>query len=292
MTPTARREAVGYLRETYAVSERRACRLIGAQRTAIRYRRRTRADEARIRERLRDLAAQRPRWGYRRLHVLLRRDLGEEGAGGASGTINRKRVYRLYRLEGLALRRQKRKRVARPPRVAVTTAGQRGEVWAMDFMQDVLADGRRFRTLNILDTVTRECLAIEVDTSLPGQRMVRVLDQLIACHGVPKRITLDNGPEFAGHLLDAWAYEHGVVLDFIDPGKPMQNGYVESFNGKFRDECLNVHWFGSLPQARRIIEDWKQTYNSERPHSALGDQAPAAYARAKWPGAVSHFPRT
>ncbi len=215
----------------------------------MRYQRRTRSDEAGVRKRLRTLAAERPRWGYRRLHVLLRRELGR---------INRQRVQRLYRLEGLAIRRRKRKRVARTPRGLRPTTWQRGEAWAVDCMHDVLADGRRFRTLNVLDTVTRECLAIEVDTSLPGQRVVRLLEQLTRWHGAPKPITLDNGPECTGQAVDAWAYDHGVALDFIDPGKPMQNGYLERFNGTFRDECLNVHWFRSVADARQIITAWKE----------------------------------
>ena len=215
------------------MSERRACRVIDAQRTTMRYRRRTKGDEAAVRERLHALAGEHPRWGYRRLHVLLKREVG---------TLNRKRVQRLYRLEGLAVRRRKRKRAARGPRGATAQVWQRGEAWAMDFMQDTLANGRRFRTLNVLDTVTRECLRIEVDTSLPGTRVVRALDQLVERHGTPKQITLDNGPEFTGQVLDAWAYAHGVQLDFIDPGKPMQNGHLESFNGKFRDEwsCVGL----------------------------------------------------
>ena len=147
-------------------------------------------------------------------------------------------------------------------------------------MQDVLIDGRRFRTLNILDLVTRECLAIEVDTSLPGQRVTRVLDQLVSWQGAPKQITVDNGPEFAGQVLDAWAYAHGVTLDFIEPGKPTQNAHIESFNGRFRDECLDLHWFGSLAHARTIIQSWKEDYNTQRPHSALQQQAPAVYARS------------
>lgn len=252
------------------MSQRRACRLVGAHRRTMRYQRRTRHDEPAVRERLRTLAAERPRWGYRRLHVLLQRELG-------AGTINRKRVQRLYRLEGLAIRRRKRKHVARSPRGMGTPIWRPGEAWAVDFMQDVFADGRRFRTLNVLDIVTRECLAIEVDTSLPGKRVVRLLDQLVLWHGTPKQITLDNGPEFTGHVLDVWAYEHGVTLDFIEPGKPMQNGYLESFNGKFRDECLNVHWFRSLAEARQIIEDWRESYNTERPHSALGGRTPTQH---------------
>jgi putative transposase len=255
------------------MSERRACRVIGAHRRTMRYRHKTRADEPQLRERLRTLAAQKPRWGYRRLHVLLKREVG---------TINRKRVQRLYRLEGLAVRRRKRKRVARAPRGVTTQAWERGEAWAMDFMHDVLTDGRRFRTLSVLDIATRECLAIEVDTSLPGRRVVRLLDHLAAWHGTPKRITMDNGPEFASQVLDQWAYAHGVALDFIDPGKPMQNGYLESFNGKLRDECLNMHWFASLREARRIIDAWKEGYNTERPHSALGERTPVEYAHERW----------
>lgn len=247
----------------------------------MRYRRRSKEDEQRIRERLGRLAAEYPRWGYRRLHLLLRR----EGLA-----INRKRVYRLYRLDGLAVRRQKRKRAARLARGVQPPLGQRGEAWAMDFMRDTLASGRCFRTLNVLDTVTRECLAIEVDTSLPGQRVVRVLDRLVEWHGRPKRITVDNGPEFTGQALDAWAYEHGVVLDFIEPGKPMQNAHMESFNGRFRDECLNQHWFVTLDDARRIIGGWEEAYNTTRPHSALGNQPPAAYARTGWPAGISQNP--
>ena len=150
-------------------------------------------------------------------------------------------------------------------------------------MQDVLIDGRRFRTLNIMDLVTRECLAIEVDTSLPCQRVTRILDQLVAWHGAPKQITVDNGPEFAGQVLDAWAYTHGVTLDCIKPGKPTQNAHIESFNGRFRDECLNLHWFGGLAHARTIIpiiHAWKEDYNTQRPHSALQQQAPAVYAQS------------
>jgi putative transposase len=237
----------------------------------IRYRRRVKSDEAPIRERLRVLAGERPRWGYRRLHVLLKREVG---------VMNHKRVYRLYRAEGVLMRRRKRKRVAVPARTVQERTWKRGEAWSMDFMQDVLVDGRRFRTLNILDLVTRECLAIEVDTSLPGQRVTRVLDQLVATYGAPKQITVDNGPEFAGRVLDAWAYAHSVALDFIEPGKPTQNAHIESFNGRFRDECLDLHWFGSLTHARVIIHAWKEDYNTQRPHSALQQRTPAVFAQS------------
>jgi putative transposase len=150
----------------------------------------------------------------------------------------------------------------------------------MDFMQDVLVDGRRFRTLNVLDVVTRECLPLEVDTSLPGQRVTRVLDQLVAVHRTPRQITVDNGPELAGQALDAWAYRHGVTLDFIEPGKPTQNVHIESFNGRFRDECLDLHWFGSRAHARAVIQAWKEDYNIQRPHRALRWRTPAAFAQS------------
>ncbi len=150
----------------------------------------------------------------------------------------------------------------------------------MDFMQDVLVDGRRFRTFTVLDTATRECLAIEVETSLPGPRVVRVLDQLVARYGAPKQITVDTGPECAGQVLDAWAYAQHVTLDFIEPGKPAQNGYLESCNGKFRDECLTVHWFVSLAHARQIIEAWKEDDTTQRPHSAFNQQPPAVFAQS------------
>jgi len=148
----------------------------------------------------------------------------------------------------------------------------------MDFMRDTLSDGRCFRTLNVVDAYTRECLAIEVDTSLPGLRVARVLDRLTAGHGIPHTIRVDNGPEFAGKVLNAWAYAKGVHLDFIDPGKPTQNGLLESLDGKFRDECLNEHWFRNLPEARRLIEAWRVDYNEERPHRALGNLAPQVFA--------------
>ena len=277
VTPAARREVVAYLQEQHRFSQRRACRVVRAARAMVRYQPRRPTQEA-LRARLRELAAARPRFGYRRLTILVRRE---------QGAVNHKRVYRLYRLEGLAVRRRARKRVARTSRVApaVLLAGQH---WAMDFMQDSLASGRPFRTLNVVDLATRECLAIEVDTSLPGARVVRVLAQLCAARGRPTAITMDNGPEFAGLVLDAWAYKEGVQLDFIDPGKPMQNGHLESFNGKFRDECLNQHWFTGLDDARETIAAWREDYNSVRPHSALDNLTPLDFAqRLRQPGMLS-----
>jgi putative transposase len=218
------------------------------------------------------LAGQRRRFGYRRLTLLLRRE---------GQVVNHKRVYRLYKEEGLAVRRRRRKRVAtarrlRPP--PVTRPNQR---WAMDFVGDTLASGRTFRTLNLVDEFTRECLAIEVDTSLPGLRVCRVLDRLVAERGAPAEILVDNGPEFAGTALDAWAARHGVDLWFITPGRPVENAFIESFNGRFRDECLNESWFLSLPDARETIAAWRDDDNAERPHSSLGGLTPHEFRR-RW----------
>ena len=268
MTPDAGREVVAYLQQQHHFSERRACAVSGVARATVRYRSLT-TNVTPMRERLRELARTRPRYGYRRLTVLLRREYG---------VVNHKRVYRWYRQDGLQVRQKRRKRVAAPGRVPQPVPTHAGERWAMDFMRDTLADGRCFRTLNVVDAYTRECLAIEVDTSLPGQRVVRLMERLTAWYGVPQAIRVDNGPEFAGRVLDAWAYGKGVRLDFIAPGKPTENGLMESFNGKFRDECLNQHWFGDLHEARRLIEAWRVDYNHERPHSALGNQSPAAFA--------------
>ena len=249
------------------MSERRACGLIGVARSSCRYQAKGEG-EAELRAVLRELALERPRFGYRRLGVMLRR----QGWG-----VNRKRVYRVYREEGLAVRRRKRKRVA-GRRVPLVLPTRPDELWTMDFTQDALTSGRKFRTLNLRDGYTREALAIEVDTSLPGARVVRVLQRLQERGRVPERIQVDNGSEFISRVVDQWAYEHGVALHFIRPGKPTDNGYIERFNGKFRDECLNQFWFVNLLEAQARIEAWRQDYNQERPHSSLGYQTPAEFA--------------
>ena len=268
MTAAHRRTAVRMARENAGISERRACRLTGVGRSSCRYRS-VRPQQSELRERLRSLAHQRPRWDYKRLHVLLLR----EGV-----QVNHKRVYRLYREEGLAMRRRKRKRVAVPRQVRERPV-QPNERWSMDFISDALAQGRRFRCLTLVDDFTRECPLIKVDTSLPALRVIRELDHLALTRGLPRQIVVDNGPEFAGKLLDAWAHERGIQLLFIRPGKPIENAYIESCNGRFRDECLNEHWFTSLADARRVIEGWRQDYNQVRPHSALGNRTPSAFAQ-------------
>jgi putative transposase len=237
-------------------------------RSSCRYQPQRREEEV-LRQRLKALAAERRRFGYRRLGVLLRRE---------GWAVNHKRVYRLYRQEDLQVRRRLRKRTASQARIPLALPGGPNERWSMDFMTDSLATGRRFRTLNVVDDYTRECLRIEVDTSLGGQRVARVLEELREQRGGPKVIVVDHGPEFTSQALDRWAYQRGVKLHFLAPGKPEQNAYVESFNGKFRDECLNPHWFGDLEEAREEIETWRQDYNQQRPHSALGYRTPEEFA--------------
>jgi len=268
VSPAAKRTAATWLMETFSASQRRVCRVLELCLATFRYVAR-KVDGGVVRERLRALAEERPRFGYRRLLVMLQRE-GIE--------VNHKRVYRLYQLEGLKLRRRKRKRVSRtrlPPHVPSAP----NERWSLDFTSDQLADGRRFRTLNIVDDFTRECLAIEAATSLPGFAVARALEAVAAERGYPRSIVTDNGPEFIGRALDAWSYEHKVRIDFIQPGKPTQNAFIESFNGKFRDECLNQHWFVSLRHARAEIAIWRDDYNNIRPHSALANLAPAQYAQ-------------
>lgn len=272
--PLAKREAVRVAREEGKLSERRACGLLRMHRGSYRYRRKERNDAA-LRGRLRELAAERPRFGYRRLHRMLCR---EKENGTAKWVVNHKRVYRLYREEGLAMRRRKRKRFRAEARVPLALPTRANQVWTMDFTRDSLASGRTFRTLNLMDGYTREAPRIEVDTSLPGLRVVRVLDGVAQERGVPEAIQVDNGPEFISRAVDQWAYAHGVALHFIEPGKPVQNAFIESFNGRFRDECLNQNWFVSLDDARRIIETWRVDYNTVRPHSALGYRTPAEFA--------------
>ena len=268
VSPAAKREAAAWLTEKHGVSQRRACRVLSLNLATCRYQSR-RGDGGVIRKRLRELAEERPKWGYRFLHTLLRRE---------GFAINHKRVYRLYRLEGLKLRRRRRKRVSRKrsPLVPPSRPNQR---WSMDFMSDQLADGRRFRTLNVIDNFSREALAIEPSTSLPGSAVVRTLDRIAEKRGYPETIVMDNGPEFTGRALDAWAYKNRVKLDFIQPGKPTQNAFAESFNGTFRYECLNQHWFVNLRDARYAIEAWRHDYNHVRPHSSLGKSVPAEFAQ-------------
>jgi putative transposase len=221
-----------------------------------------------LRERIRQLAHQRRRFGCPRIHLLLRRE---------GFVVNHKRTERIYREEGLSLRKRKRRKTAAIARVILPAPVKPNERWSMDFVTDSIVTGRRFRALVIVDDYSRECPAIEVDTSLGGRRVVQVLDRLSETRGLPTVITIDNGPEFAGKALDEWAYRRGVKLNFIRPGKPIENAYAESFIGRLRDECLNENWFISLKDARDIIESWRIDYNEGRPHSSLADLTPREY---------------
>ena len=242
--------------------------LVNLSTSVYRYQPKPVSDEQ-LRKRLRELAEQRKRFGSPRLHILLKR----EGL-----VVNHKRTERIYREEGLALRRKRRRKGAAGARVILPLPQMINQRWSMDFVSDSLVTGRRFRALTIIDDYSRECPAIKVDTSLGGRRVVAALDRLAQTRGLPEVITIDNGPEFAGRALDEWAYRHGVKLNFIRPGKPTENAYAESFNGRFRDECLNTNWFISLKHARDIIEEWRRDYNEVRPHSSLKGATPKEYA--------------
>ena len=233
-------------------------------------RQRVRDDQAVLRIRLRDLVASRARYGYRRLHVLLKRE---------GWQVNHKRVYRIYSEEGLTMRRKRPKRHrSGKVRVDRRKATAANEIWSMDFMSDALFGGRRIRILTIVDNFTRESLAIRAEPRFTGDGVVSVLEELADGRGLPEKIQVDNGPEFASKSLDLWAYLNGVQLDFSRPGKPTDNAVIESFNGKFREECLNQNWFLSLEEAKYKIELWRREYNEVRPHSALGSLAPSEFA--------------
>jgi len=266
--PAAKREAVAHLRRALEMSERRACNLIAADRTMIRYRSQ-RPPETELRTRLRELANQRRRFGYRRLFILLRRE------GEPSG-INR--IYRLYREEGLTVRKRRARRRAVGTRTPILVEAKVNARWSLDFVHDQFALGRRFRILNIVDDVTRECLAAIPDTSISGMRVAGELRAVIERRGKPKMIVSDHGTEFTSNAILGWATDHQVEWHYIAPGRPMQNGYIESFNGRMRDELLNETLFVDLDQARQLIGAWVADYNTARPHSSLGYKTPAAYA--------------
>jgi putative transposase len=280
VTPVACREAVAHLRCGFAMSERRACRVVVADRSSMRYRRR-RPDDGLLRERLRALAHERRRFGYRRLCVLLRRE---------GHPVNRKRVYRLYREERLMVRRRGGRKRALGGRAPIPLPIGPNQRWSLDFVHDQMTDGRRFRILAVVDDCTRECLALVADTSISGTRVARELDRIIAVRGRPKTIVSDNGTELTSAAILAWSDREQVGWHYIAPGKPMQNAFVESFNGRLRDELLNETLFGSLPHARAALESWRRDYNIKRPHSSLGWQTPLAFA-ANWPGPSAQWDR-
>jgi putative transposase len=255
------------MKKRFGRSENKACQLSGISRSSYRYEKRT--DDAFLRERLETLAQEKRRYGCRRLHILLKR----EGL-----IVNHKKTERIYRELGLSIRTKKRKKLVNALRLVLPVPEGPDEIWACDFIHDGLANGRRLRCLTIVDVFTRECLAIEANTSLPGSRVVTVLDRLVDQGRIPEIPVVDNGPEFTGRDLGDWATRHGVKLAFIRPGKPIENAFIESFNGRFRDECLNEHWFIGVEDARRRIEAWRCEYNTERPHSSIDDLTPQEFA--------------
>jgi putative transposase len=266
--PAARREAVAHLQASLGLSERRACSIVGADRKMVRYRSR-RPPETELRGRLRALANERRRFGYRRLFILLRRE------GEPSG-INR--IYRLYREEGLTVRKRRSRRRAVGTRAPILVEAKPNARWSLDFVHDQFACGRRFRVLNIVDDVTRECLAAIADTSISGRRVARELTELIGRRGKPGMIVSDHGTEFTSNAILAWSQDQIVDWHYIEKGKPMQNAYIESFNGRMRDELLNESLFFGLDHARSAILEWAQDYNTTRPHSSLGYRTPVTFA--------------
>jgi len=271
--PAARRAVVREEASRFSVSQRRACGALGFCRSSIRYCGNRENGDANLRRRLRELAEERRRFGYRRLAVLLRRDDGI--------VVNLKKVYRLYCEEKLSVKRRRGRKRAIGTRKPLPQASKINAVWSLDFLSDAISDGRRFRILGIMDQCSRECLTLAADTSLPGSRVVQELEGLIAERGKPAIIVSDNGTEFTSHAVLEWAQKNKIAWHFITPGKPCENGFTESLNGRIRDECLNEHWFNSLREARGIIEQWRQDYNSVRPHSALSYQTPLEFARKK-----------
>lgn len=267
--PALKRQAVDSLVDHYAASRRRACRLVRQTRSTLYYRARKDPKTA-LRARMRELAQVRIRYGYRRLHVLLRRE---------GWSLGKDQTYRLYTEESLQLRskrpRRRKMAVARREKYVPKRANQ---AWSMDFVADQLVDGTRFRALTIVDVFTREALAISVGQRLRGEDVVAVCNRLVARRGAPVRVFVDNGSEFAGRTFDLWAYHQKAAIDFNRPGKPTDNCFVETFNGSLRDECLNVHWFETIDEAKEKIEAWRVEYNESRPHQSLRELTPAPFA--------------
>lgn len=266
--PARKKPIVATLVAQHQLSERTACQLVGLSRTAYRYQAKPRQDQG-LRERLKVLAAEHSRYGYLLLHGLLK----TEGL-----VINKKHTYRLYTEEGLQVRTKKRKKLRRP-RLPMAVPDAPNQRWSMDFVSDQLSNGRRFRVLNVVDDYSREMVGQLISVSISGQRVARFLDELAEERALPPIIVCDNGPEFTSKALFFWAKENNTKLGFIQPGKPTQNAFVESLNGKFRNECLNQHWFRSLDEARHEIDQWRQHYNEVRPHSSLGYLPPVEYAK-------------
>lgn len=265
---------VEFLSETFRVSFRRSCGLVQFCRSSWYYQSQAQNITA-LAMRITELARTRVRYGYRRIYELLRRE---------GWRVNHKRVHRLYVMMGLQVQIRRKIKRASHARVPIARPETSNEHWSMDFVTDMLDNGRRFRVLTIIDNFTRECPALLADFSLNAQKVIHCLDQMKNTRGLPKAITVDNGTEFASRSMDAWAYRNDVKLDFIRPGKPVENAFIESFNGKLRDECLNVNTFASIDDAAQKVECWRRDYNTYRPHSAIGNLSPEEFARQQKQG--------
>lgn len=270
LAPQAKREAIRKMIELFDLSERRACRLVGLSRDSYRHEPEASAQTQALSGRIVEIAHQRRRFGYRRVHDLLRPEFP---------SVNHKRVYRLYRNANLAVRKRKKAKRPMHERVPLQLATRVNQVWSMDFVSDSLSNGRRLKYLTVADDFSHECVDITVDYGISGQYVTRLLDQAALFRGYPQVVRTDNGPEFTSRAFLAWAQSHGIRHILIQPGRPMQNGYIESFNGKFRDEHLNEHWFQTLQQARLALASWRKDYNEIRPHSSLGRIPPAQFAQ-------------
>ncbi|MFY3790001.1 IS3 family transposase [Providencia manganoxydans] len=269
LTVEDKRKAVKVIQKSTQLSERRACLLVGIQRASLRYQPQANREDDKLQARIKELALERRRFGYRRIHRLLRRE---------GFDVNHKRVYRLYCELGLTVSKRRRRKSQCVEREPLLLPSVPNHTWSMDFVMDALSNGRRIKCLTIVDDYTKECLDIPVATGISGDEVVITLESIAAFRGYPASIRTDQGPEFTGKALDQWAYQHGVILKVIQAGKPTQNAYIESFNGKFRDECLNEHWFRDLSHARDLISLWRMDYNENRPHSALGYLTPSEFA--------------
>ncbi|MBL5885571.1 IS3 family transposase [Lelliottia amnigena] len=270
LTTDQKREVVVLMCDATGLSQRRACRLTGLSLSTCRYDAQRPAADAHLSGRITELALERRRFGYRRIWQLLRR----EGL-----LVNHKRVYRLYHLNGLGVKRRRRRKGLATERLPLLRPAAPNMTWSMDFVMDALATGRRIKCLTCVDDFTKECLTVTVAFGISGVQVTRILDSIALFRGYPATIRTDQGPEFTCRALDQWAFEHGVeLLRLIQPGKPTQNGFIESFNGRFRDECLNEHWFSDVNHARKTISEWRQDYNECRPHSTLNYQTPSEFA--------------
>ena len=265
----ASKEAVVFLIKRYKLSERKACELIQAARSTMRYEVKIKGETDLLRKKIIEIAWKKKTYGYRRIYILLRR----EGI-----VVNHKKVYRLYKEEKLTKRKRKKKKMTRE-KCPLEVPKNINQSWAMDFMSDALSNGKKLRTLNIIDIFSRECVALKVGRSMPAIKVIEVLEYLKFTRGLPATIRLDNGPEYISKILSKWAEKQKIKLDYIERGKPTQNGFVESFNGKFREECLDQNWFLNLESAKNIIEEWRQDYNKERPHSSIGYMTPREFAQ-------------